>query len=282
MSREENARYLESIRQRSAIAPFKRWMKLWPLLIVAYVAVYFMVSGGQTPAVSEELGRSRSQLGYALLFGVVLAMGAMGFASWKGQATRRGITAAFLHPDASALLAVYDRMLAPNSRFPDIDYVRVSSRAMAHAFYGDAASARRELASINWAGRPPVIRAMERVGEATIIQLCEDAPAQGLLLAKEALSMVGVPSVVGANKALAYYEALVSIGEVLTGTATPASLQVLEQHHQLATLAMVRLPSTWGLRVAYARAGDTARAEAMREVLQREAPHCAPLHRIPA
>ncbi|MCP3163246.1 hypothetical protein [Myxococcus qinghaiensis] len=284
MSREENARYLESIRQRGALAPFKRWMKWWPFLIVAYAVMYFMFSGGKAPKLPspEELSRSGSQLGLVLLFGGVLAAGSLGFAYWKGQATRRGIKAAFLHPDVTALLAVYDRMLAANSRFPDIDYVRVSSRALAHAFYGDAASARRELASINWAGRPPVIRAMERVGEATIILLCEDAPEKGLLLAKEALSMVDVPSVVGASKARAYYEILVSIGELLTGTATPASLQVLEQHHQRAQLAMARLPSTWGLRVAYTRAGDTARAEAMREVLQREAPHCAPLHRIPA
>ncbi|WP_163871021.1 hypothetical protein [Myxococcus eversor] len=279
MSREENARYLESIRQRGALAPFKRWMKLWPFLLVAYAVMYFMFSGGKLPGPPSFADLSR--VGSQLLIGVVVFVGALGFVFWKGQSTRREIKAAFLHPDASALLAVYDRMLAANSRFPDIDSVRVSSRALAHAFYGDAASARRELASINWAGRPPVIRAMERVGEATILLLCEDAPEQGLLLAKEALSMVDVPSVVGANKARAYYEILVSIGEVLTGTATPASLQVLEQHHQKTRLAVARLPSAWGLRVAYTRAGDTARAEAMREVLQREAPHCAPLHRIP-
>ncbi|WP_426750333.1 hypothetical protein [Myxococcus sp. Y35] len=121
---------------------------------------------------------------------------------------------------------------------------------------------------------------MERASEASILMLCADVPAQGLTLAKEALSMIDLPSpVVGSAQGRAYFEVCVSIGEVLTGTAAPASLQVLEQHHQKTPLAMVRLLSAWGLLVAYTRAGDTARAEAMRELLQREAP---PLRSTPS
>ncbi|MFY2556310.1 hypothetical protein ACN469_01595 [Corallococcus terminator] len=280
MSREENARYLESIRQRNAIAPFKRWMKWWPFLIVAYAAMYFMFSGGKLPGLpsSEDLSRT----GYTLLVGVGVFAGALGFVFWRGQSARRKSREAFLHPDPSALLAIYEQVFAASSQFPDVACYRANSRALALGFYGDAASARRELASIDWAGRPPVIRAMERAGEATLLMLCEDEPERGLVLAKEALAMVEFPSpVAGSAQGRAYFEVGVAIGEVLTGTATAASLQVLEQHHQKTQLAMVRLLSVWGLRVAHTRAGNTARAEAMRELLQREAPHCAPLHRIP-
>lgn len=212
----------------------------------------------------------------------MLLVGLLAFVFWKARSTRGKSTAAFLHPDPSALLASYEQVFASSHRLPDGACYHANSRALAHAFYGDAASARRELASVNWTGRPPIIRAMERAGEASILMLCEDAPAQGLALAKEALAIVDLPKpVVGSAQGRAYYEVGVSNGEVLTGTATPASLQVLEQHHQQTPLAMVRLLSAWGLRVAYTRAGDTARAEAMRELLEREAPHCAPLHRIP-
>lgn len=281
MSREENARYLESIRQRSPASPLKRWMKWWPFLIVAYAVLYFMFSGGKLPGPPSfaDLGRVGSQL----LIGVVVFVGALGFVFWRARSALRKTWAAFRHPDASALLAVHDQMLASNSRFPDIDYVRVSSRAMAQAFYGDAASARRELASIDWTGRPPVVRAMERVGEATILLLCEDAPEQGLALAKEALSMVELPdSDVDSAQARAYYEVCVGIGEVLTGTATPTTIAALEEHNQQTDVPVTWLMSGWGLRVAYTRAGDTVGVEAMRKQLQIEAPHCAPLHRIPA
>lgn len=259
-------------------------MKLWPFLIAAYAIFYFMFNGGKAPGPpsSEALGRAGSQVGFALLFGVFLLAGLMAFVFWKARSARRKSTAAFLHPDPSALLAVYEQVLAPSKRLPDGAYYLANSRALAHAFYGDAATARRELSSVDWAGRPPIVRAMERASEGTVLMLCENAPAQGLALARESLSMIDLPSpVIGSAQGRAYFEVCVCIGEVLTGTASPASLQVLEQHHEKTPLAMVRLLSAWGLRVAYTRAGDTARAEAMRELLQREAPHCAPLHRVP-
>ncbi|NTX64610.1 hypothetical protein HUA74_28575 [Myxococcus sp. CA051A] len=284
MSRDENARYLESIRPRSALAPIKLWMKLLPFILVAYVAAYFMVTGGKTPKLpsTEELSRSGSQLGFVLLVGGVLAVGTLGSIFWRRWSAHRKIDAAFLHPDVSALLAVYEQVYASSSRFPDVAFYRASSRALAHACYGDAASARRELASVDWSARPPVIRAMERVGEASIVMLCEDDPARGLALAKEALSMVEFPSpVAGSDEGRAYYEICVGIGEVLTGTATPDSLAALKVHNQQTNLPVAWLMSAWGLRVASAHAGDTVGAEVLRKWLQKDAPHCAPLHRIP-
>jgi len=72
-----------------------------------------------------------------------------------------------------------------------------------------------------------------------------------------------------------------ALGAAQMGGVTAAIVGQFERLHQGATFPMARVLSVSVLRVAHLRTGDAARAEAMRQLLEWEAPNCARLRRLP-
>lgn len=72
-----------------------------------------------------------------------------------------------------------------------------------------------------------------------------------------------------------------ALGAAQVGEVTVATVGQFERLHQGATLPMARVLSASVLRVAHLRTGDTARTEAMRQLLEWEALNCVRLLRLP-
>ncbi|WP_375758000.1 hypothetical protein [Corallococcus exercitus] len=90
------------------------------------------------------------------------------------------------------------------------------------------------------------------------------------------------PAIPGAKAGRVFYDVILHSAEVLMGTVTPEGMRTLEHHHEVSSLIVIRLVSAWALRAAFVQVKDLDRAERMRQFLQTHAPHCAPLHRLPA
>ncbi|MCP3143692.1 hypothetical protein [Pyxidicoccus xibeiensis] len=299
MSREENTRYVVDTttqltskvllgRFRSPKALLGFLGGLWLLLVVVFVVMYSLLQGDGRPAPESPVQAKRSSpsLPNGLLFVGVFALsvgGALGFGAWKRKQSIRAYAKGLRSPEPSALLVAIDQMFPKQGAMADFEVFRVQARAVACVLYGQVEPARRELRQVSWEGKPPIVRALPLGVESLIQLLCTGEHAQGLTLAREALAMVDLPNAwPGAKQGRAFYEICVRTGEWLTGEATSSTLKELELHHQGTTIPVIRLLSAWGLRVAYHRAGDMARAEEMRRFLQEQAPHCQPLQQLPA
>jgi len=300
MSREENNRHLAQLAGQSAIKGltgrrmrprvFLSWLVgSWVVLLGLYFVLYAAFDTGKPPAqpAFEPPTPSQGLPASVMLAPVLAAVLMVAFILIRVRLKQRRFFRRYFEslqsPDARALAALTDEMLPANSPIPDVDALRAHDKAVAWLFYGDVDTARRELGRITWENRPPLIRALATSLEAQLSLLCTGEQARGLALAREALAQGALsPLWPGAKQSRDHFELNIQLGEILTGEVTPAAIASLEQRLQQLAYPASRLLCTWGLRVAYQRAGDTARAEQMRQLLHEQAPHCRPLQEAPA
>lgn len=302
MSREENTRHVmeatAQLASRSFAGRFRSpqnrlrfLVGFWLLLVCLYIGFYkAFQNGDRTDATPRQppAGEGRFSSRFptvSLFFGVVgLSIGgSLAVFFWKQKQASRAYAQGLRARDSSTLLRAVDGLFPPHTPMPDVEVYRVQARAVAHVLFGEVDLARRELSQVKWEGRPPIVRALEHNVESLIHMLCTGEPAHGLALARETAAMAELPSSwPGAKTARAFHEMCIGMGECLTGEATPATVQALEHYHQSATLPLSRLLSAHGLRAAYQRAGDTARAGSMRQLIQQMAPHCRPFQQLPS
>ncbi|NOK11828.1 hypothetical protein [Corallococcus exercitus] len=299
MSREENNRYLRNATKdqlrklpllgRLGSHPFLKLLLLWAALLALYGGFYVFFSNPTHPGRSQPTPSSTLQPEwvptliaiFTLVFPVLGA--SLLWRQLQARKARRKEAEALLQPGPEAYLRLTDELLPPTSPFPDVDLLRAQRHALARILYGQDAQARHELNQVNWRGKAPLLQAMERGMDALLHLLCKDDPERGLTLAREALAMADLnPAIPGAKTGRVFYDVLLHSAEVLTGTVTPEGTRTLEHHQEGSPLIVVRLLSAWALRVASVQGKDLDRAERMRQFLQTHAPHCAPLHRLPA
>lgn len=301
MSREENNRYLRDVTQSQlrklpilgwlGAHPFRKLLIIWAVLLVLWYGFYAWFSNpspfsgdGEWPV--PELGVPQGMVREVLLY-VVLFLAVFGVALLRQRLlvrkARRKEAEALQQPTPEALLQFMDALIPATSTFPDADLYRAHNRALARTLYGQDAQVLHELNQVNWKGKAPLLRALERGNDALLQLLCKDDPEQALTLGREALALADInPALPGASKSGVFYGVIIHAAELLTGKATPEGMQALEHHHEASSFIVIRLLSAWALRAAATQVKDTERAERMRQFLQTHAPHCAPLQRLPS
>ncbi|NNB86789.1 hypothetical protein [Corallococcus exiguus] len=301
MSREENNRYLRGVADKQLRKvpvlgwlgrhPFRKLLLIWAVLLPLWYGFHAffthpspITGDGEWPTPKSQVppGLGQQLLPFLILF-FVLVGGSLAWRQYQVRKARRREAEALQHPDAEAWFRLTDELLPPSSPFPDVDVFRAQRRALGRILYGQDALARHELNAVDWRSKAPLLQAMERSSDALLQLICKDDPEQTLRLAREALALADInPAVPGAKLGRVFYDVLIHSAEVVTGQSTPEGLRLLEHHQEESPLIVVRLLCAWALRAAATQRNDPERAERMRQFLQTHAPHCAPLHRLPA
>ncbi|MEO7861285.1 MAG: hypothetical protein ABIU05_12725 [Nitrospirales bacterium] len=147
-------------------------------------------------------------------------------------------------------------------------------KALCYTLYGLFDSARAEVEKIDWEQKPPIFQAQNVYLQALWAYLEKHDFQQGTILAKEARQLAEVSSAFpGASRSLSSYDAIVEIGELLSGNANPTLVARLrEKLRRLPVLVKVFI--AWGLERFYDHSGDVEQAQEMRDLLTKLAPHC--------
>ena len=187
-----------------------------------------------------------------------------------------------------------NRLLQADSPQPLIDYYEkiygrrptpynvtllAFSKALSYTLYGFFDSARAEVEKIDWEQKPPIFQALKVCLQALWAYLENDDFQQGTVLAKEARRLAEVSSSFpGAGISLSSYDAIVEIGELLSGNTDPTIVTSLRERLRRLPILM-KVFIAWGLRGFYDRSGDEKQAQEMHDLLTKLAPHCKGLTR---
>jgi hypothetical protein len=153
------------------------------------------------------------------------------------------------------------------------------SKALGYTLYGLFDSARAEVEKIDWEQKPPIWQALKVYLQALWAYLEKHDFQQGTILAKEARRLAEVSSSFpGAKRSLSSYDAIVEIGELLSGNTDPTIVTRLRKRLRRLPI-LVKVLIAWGLEGFYDRSGDVKQAQEMRDLLTKLAPHCKGLSR---
>ena len=218
------------------------------------------------------LVRSFQQGNYWVVFLTIGFMLAVIF-TYKVQINR------LLHADSpQPLIDYYEKIYSRRPTHYD-DTLLAFSKALSYTLYGRFDSARTEVEKTDWEQKPPIFQALKVCLQALWAYLEDHDFQQGTALAKEARRLAEVSSSLpGAGISLSSHDAIVEIGELLSGNMDPAIVTSLREKLQRLPILM-KVFIAWGLERFYDRSGDEKQAQEMRDLLTKIAPHCKGLTR---
>jgi hypothetical protein len=252
------------------------------VVALSVLLTFAMVVGIQTGAL-DAFVRAAASPAFDLAFAGALAVVAIGTGVGVGLARRSRLRSAYVEalasPHPEPLLEVVVRTARMMRNLPDGDALAAQSRALAWALYGRGADAKRALAEVSWGSRAPLIRAVGLSAEAVTEALCGTDVPRALEQARRARAMASVSArVPGAAQTARYHDTCVGLPETILGLETPATVAALEESAADSRYPPLQLIASFGLALALERSGDAERAERLRVLLRRTAPHCATLH----
>jgi hypothetical protein len=230
--------------------------------------------------------------GIALFFGTLLSVGTVAairrgeylgpcilgvllplilFSSWH---RKRKIATLFHHTTPDKAVAYYRSKMtkSPNSR-AGIAYVI----GLTLAFYGEFDKARDELATVSWSSLPPMYQGFRTHVLTVIAFLQEKDYPKAAELAAEARDLCHTNAAFpGSAVSRRSINALIDASDLLTGKGTDATLTRLDNSAR--TLPpLARLIPAWALARHYKQKGDMELAASYDAIIEKIAPHCAPL-----
>ena len=233
-------------------------MKLWLPGIVVALIIVASVLGGVTRGDTSPL--------VFTLEGVILAV-VLHFGIKHFQGRR---FAKLLRQDSPGKLSEYFARIL--RRAPHGRHYAAAQSAVVTALYGDVASADEHLASVDWKGLPPMVRAQETLAQA-IIMYSKGEYLPGENLSRLAQSQAEIPKGnPGAKTAELAFLNHINLGMILAGSDTPDSRDVLRTAFEKLPL-LGKILAAWGLAVAANRAGDSAGFKRMTDFVAENAPH---------
>jgi hypothetical protein len=266
VSKKENHWYLVEASLRSLWrVPGRRTLVLAALFgILVVVIVTFepgLLASGRITLIALAIG---------LVSGLIGARGAFG--------NRGRYLAALRMPEPLELIASIDRTMTAMKRMPDSDAFAAQARALAYVLYGRGDDATRELGSVDWSKKAPMIRAIGISAEGLIDVFCRRDPRRGLELCRRARSLASVGAMVpGATQSARYYDVCVGVAEAILGLETETTAAALEQAAGVRRIPPLQLLASYGLALTEARAGNADRAAELRNFVQTTAPHATVL-----
>ncbi|MBX7223782.1 MAG: hypothetical protein K1Y36_27960 [Blastocatellia bacterium] len=160
------------------------------------------------------------------------------------------------------------------TKMADREAFLASSKALVYTLFGRFELARLETREITWEQQAPMVQASQFLLEALWAYLEKHDFQKGLGLAQTARKMADVSTAFPfAGVSIKGYEALVEIGEVLTGTPSLQTVSSLEAKLNQVSPYM-KIVVAWGLESFYNRSGQSERAEHMRSLINRLGPYC--------
>lgn len=182
-------------------------------------------------------------------------------------------------PAPQPLLAYYDRRLG-KAMIAERDANLSFSKALVYTLYGDFESAKTEVDKVNWKQKPPLVQAQKTLLEALWAYLEQNDFQRGLVLAQEAQKMAEVSSTFpGASISLSAYDAVIEIGQVLSGNPEPEVVSSLETRVKRFPV-VIKILVVWGLEGYYRQSAHGEQAARMRELLTKLGPYCKGLSRV--
>lgn len=279
---EKNRRYRRNQVAGSLTPRFGRTLLLWVLLVGAFLAIFELAQQdpgtlfASSPRAAAALRWLNANLGGVILAGfVTLFVAFVSVRRARGRILLAAYRESLQKPDPTRLIELLSWEAARDRRADDRDATAAYLEAQAHVVYGNPAEARKALATVDWEMRAPIVHAMGLYVEAQLAMLCEGDPHGGLSLAVRAQEMTAL----GGKEPP--FSVIVALGEVLCGVVNPDTIRGLEIVAAKPERLLVRFLAAYALVVAYTRSGETAKAEPWRRLLETEAPHCRPLHRMP-
>jgi hypothetical protein len=249
---------------------------LWLFLVAAFVVAY------KTGALDWASQRENTSTAiFIFAGGLTVGALALGFVLGKSRQSRyrTRYLQALASPTPGPLIEVAEQATAGMKALPDGDALAAHELAFTYALYGREAEATRVLAGIPWQSRAPLIRGAGLNAEAMVALLCRRDARRALELTRQARALATVSSAVpGAAQTERFHNTCVALAEAILDTGPSTTVSRLEDGAADERFPVLQLLATLGLAIAMERAGNTARAEALRGFLRQTAPHCAPLH----
>lgn len=269
MSREKNTRYLLKATGREVDSALRA-----PPWLVFCVLVWFVGAPFLWDRASLALS-SVPRSAWGVIAGVTVAA-VVAFFRWQHHDLRRQeqrFALTLRGPDSSAVLSWLERDSTVRT-LPDGDALVAATRAHVHTLFGEEDAARRELASVTWSGRAPLIQAEQLMVEACLALLCSKNISLARTLARRAQELSALPSSwPGAAVKVSYLDVLRAAAELAAGRSSEELYEVLERGSSARHL-YTRLLAAWGL----AQSDEPERAATGRRILHAEAPHARGLH----
>jgi hypothetical protein len=254
------------------------WTVGFVFVVAAIVVGTVAVGAGDVFTVGAD-GRDPVQV--LMPYALVVALVATAIVSIRQlTAFGRSYFRALKEPLPNTLVALLDASFRRASTLPDMDAQRAHAVAVAYALYGCREESVRELASVNWGRRAPLIQASGVVAEALTQLLCDGDAAAALERCQKARALGRVSKAIpGAAQSDRFFRACIALCEVLANVGSDESVKALEAGAASRIAPAMRILASFGLAVAMKQRGDVERARALRSFLLGVAPHCEPLHR---
>lgn len=244
-------------------SPNSRYLlRLWiPVLALAAIVGFLFVAA----LTSDDLGRSiPAALGITVAAAIIIGT------RWL---QRRRVSRMLHAADPAEFLRT---VAAAANRMPHGAWLAASNAATILALYGRCNEAERSLESVSWGDVPPLVQAQESVARATIAY-ARGAYTEGLDHAVTATQQGSIDaSFPGAQTSELAFRTYRNLGLALTGRATNTTADELR-------IAMTKLPmlgqllAAWGLAMIAKTSGAADDLRAMREFIEKRAPHFAPV-----
>ena len=245
------------------------WRQAVPYIAVTLVSVLAILSTALLARRAAGMAIGGMLVVFAALFVVTLYRS-------RGAAERRLRQLLRDSPTPRPLLE-YVRDSMQKGRLPHSDCMYAGSAAMLLALYGAEDAAEDSLRSVDWRGRPPIVRALTLGAEAQIAILCRRDFEAALSALRRGRAMADPGGdFPGAQTAANFWDGMVEACQMMTDVSADDHLARVEARLARGPIVTLELMLLWALAVGYAQRGDFARAQEYARRHRNIAPHCVP------